>query len=299
MKALVTGATGFIGRRLLARLPGAVVLTRDPEHARRSLPHGVTPIRWDPVQTLPPAEAFQGVDVVFNLAGEPVAQRWTDERKVRMRESRVTGTRNLVEGMRGLQSRPKALVSASAVGYYGNRGNETLDESSPPGSDFLADLCRAWEAETARAAEIGVRPVCLRFGIVLGRDGGALAKMLPPFRLGLGGRLGSGEQWMPWIHVDDVVGIAMHAAEKNDLSGPVNAVGPAPATNAEFTRTLGDVLHRPAIFPVPAPALRIVAGEMSAVLLSSQRVFPRVAERSGYTFRHPTLEGALRTALTG
>src|SRR5262245_53330395 len=177
MKALVTGATGFIGRKLLAQLPGAVVLARDPEKARPTLPHGVTPLRWDPAQGLPPAEAFQGVDAVFNLAGEPIAQRWTDDSKRRMRESRVTGTRNLVEGMRGLQTKPRVLVSASAVGYYGNRGNDTLDESSPPGSDFLADLCRAWESETARAAEIGVRPVCLRFGIVLGRDGGALAKM--------------------------------------------------------------------------------------------------------------------------
>lgn len=298
MKALVTGGTGFIGRRLLSRLPGATVLTRDPDHARRILPPGVTPFHWDPAAGPPAAEAFDGVEAVFNLAGEPISARWTDERKNRMRESRVTGTHNLVEGMRGLDTRPKVLVSASAVGFYGNRNDETLDESSAPGRDFLADLCRAWEAETARAAEIGVRPVCLRLGIVLGRQGGALAKMLPPFRLGLGGRLGSGRQWMPWIHVDDVVGIALHVVEKSEVSGPANAVGPAPATNAEFTRALGSVLHRPTIFAVPEAALRIATGEMSAILLSSQRVFPRVAERSGYTFRHPTLEGALRAALT-
>jgi hypothetical protein len=271
-----------------------VALSRDPERARLVLGAGVEPFRWGPEAGPPPPEAFREVEAVFHLAGEPIAEgRWTAARKERLRESRVRGTRNLVAAMESLGERPRVLVSASAVGFYGDRGDEVLDESAPPGSDFLAALCRDWEAEAGRARALGIRVVTPRTGIVLDRTGGALARMLTPFKLGLGGRLGSGRQWMPWIHLDDLVGLLLHAAAKDEVRGAMNAVGPAPVTNREFTRTLGSVLKRPAIFPVPNFALRLAFGEMASVLLGSQRVAPRVAEKTGYQFRYTSLEKAL------
>ena len=298
MRALVTGATGFIGRRLVAKLDHPVVLTRDPDRARAALGSDVTPFAWDPVSGPPPADAFRGVDTVFNLAGENVGERrWTKKRKAVIRGSRVEGTRNLVAGIEALRERPKVLVSASAVGYYGHRGDDTLDETAAPGSDFLAELCVAWEAEARRAGAMGLRVVTPRLGVVLG-PGGALSKMLTPFKMGVGGRLGSGRQWMPWIHLDDVVGLLLLAASSPALSGPLNVVAPAPATNREFTKALGAALGRWTIFPMPGLMLRLVVGEFATVLLSSQRVLSRVVPQAGYAYLHPELSGALRASLT-
>ncbi|MBI4042072.1 MAG: TIGR01777 family protein [Deltaproteobacteria bacterium] len=297
MRALVTGATGFIGRRLLRQLTNPVVLSRNPEKAKKIL-GSVEVYRWIPDQESPPKEAFNGVDVVFNLAGEPIVSgRWTESKKKRIFDSRVGGTRNLVSAIEGLGKRPKTLVSASAIGCYGSRGEEILDEADSPGDDFLAKLCKAWEGEALRAAQFGVRVVIPRFGIVLGEEGGALKKMLFPFKLGLGGRVGNGKQWVSWIHADDVVGIMMHAVSREDIKGPINAVTAAPVRNEEFTKVLAQTLHRPASLPVPAFLLKIVMGEMSTVLLSSQRVIPRVADRAGYKFLYPKLELALEAIL--
>jgi uncharacterized protein len=298
MRALVTGATGFIGRRLLASLDHPAVLSRRPETARRMFPSAEA-FAWEPEAGPPPAPSFEGVDVVFNLAGESVAGgRWTAARKERIRSSRVVGTRNLVAGIETLKQRPRVLVSASAVGYYGSRGDEVLKESAPRGGDFLAEVCHAWEAEAQRAAPLGILVVTPRIGLVLGRGGGALARMLPPFKLGLGGRLGSGRHWMPWIHLDDLIGMFLHAA-RNTVSGPMNAVGPAPVTNRQFTRALATALHRPAIFAVPEFALRVMFGELAQALLASQRVVPHVAVSAGYRFRYSSLEDALAEILGG
>ncbi len=297
MKALITGGTGLLGSALRENLPDAVVLTRDPARARRE-GGSSRAVAWQPEAEAAPSEAFEGVDVVFNLAGEPVANgRWTAEKKRRIRDSRIVGTRNLVSGLMPLARRPDVLVSASAIGYYGDRGDEVLDESAPAGRGFLADVCAEWEREALAAVALGVRVVCVRIGIVLAPGGGALARMLTPFKFGAGGRLGSGEQWMSWVHIDDVVGLLLHASRAHDVRGAMNAVSPSPVTNAVFTRALGDAVHRPAFMPVPKAALRVAFGEMSEVLTASQRVVPHVAERSRYVFAHTSLTGALAAAL--
>lgn len=297
MRALVTGATGFIGRRLIARLERPVVLSRRPEAARQMLDN-VEAYAWQPEAAPPPAKAWQGVEAVFHLAGESLAAgRWTAKRKARICSSRVLGTRNLVAGMEAQKVRPRVLVSSSAVGYYGSRGDEILEEDAKPGGDFLARVCQAWESEAMHAASLGVRVVTPRAAMVLGKNGGALARMLLPFKLGLGGRLGSGRHWMAWIHLDDLVALMLHAAANDEISGALNAVAPAPVTNRDFTRALASALHRPAVFPVPELALRLAFGELSSVLLASQRVVPRAAERSGFQFRFPTLDEALRNIL--
>ena len=298
MRALVTGATGFIGRRLVRELDRPIILSRRPEEARKIL--GAAEVHaWNPEEGPPPVEAFEGVEAIFHLAGDSVASgRWTAAKKARIRRSRVQGTANLVEGLRNLKSRPRVLVSASAVGYYGSRGDEVLEEASAPGTDFLAGVSVAWEAEAGRARELGLRVVTVRNGMVLGAGGGALARMLLPFKLGLGGRLGDGRHWMPWVHLDDVVGLMLDAA-KSEISGAMNAVAPEPVINQEFTRTLARVLHRPAIFPVPRFALALLFGELSTLLVASQRVVPRVAERTGYKFRFTSLEEALRQSVGG
>jgi uncharacterized protein (TIGR01777 family) len=298
MRALVTGATGFIGRRLLASLERPVVLSRRPEIAKRYLGDAEV-IQWEPESGPPPPASLEGVDTVFNFAGESVAGgRWTAQRKERIRSSRILSTRNLVAGMEGLERCPRVLVSASAVGYYGSRGNEVLHENAAPGNDFLAEVCKAWETEAQRAAQFGVRVVTPRIGLVLGKRGGALARMLTLFKLGLGGRLGSGRHWMPWIHLDDLAGMLLHAS-KSGISGPMNAVGPSPVTNRQFTRALAAALRRPAIFPVPAFALRVMFGELAAVLLASQRAVPHVAVGAGYRFRYTSLDDALGEILAG
>lgn len=299
MKAVVTGATGFVGQRLLERLVQPTILTRDVSRARQKLGAKIADaVAWD-LSRPPPVPALEGVDTVFHLAGEPVAEgRWTAAKKARIRDSRVLGTQRLVEAIGQCSRRPRVLVSASAVGYYGSRGDEWLEETSPPGSDFLAQVCQEWE-QAARAAEaLGVRVASIRIGIVLGRGGGALARMLLPFRLGLGSPLGSGQQYMPWIHLDDLVRLFLFAAEQPDLRGPVNGVAPSPVTNREFTRVLARVLGRPAFLPaVPAFVLRLALGEFVEVLLASQRVRPAAALAAGFSFQHPELEAALRDVL--
>lgn len=297
MHALVTGATGFIGRRLMGRLRYPLVVSRDPERARPLLNY-VNCYRWDAESDPPPVEAFDAVEAIFHLAGEPVAEgRWTEEKKRRIRDSRVLGTRHLVDAIESLHARPKVLVAASAVGIYGSRGDEELDEASSPGDDFLAEVCKDWESEAQRAEELGVRVVNLRIGIVLGPSGGALARMLPLFRKGLGGRLGNGHQWMPWVHLDDLVDQMLHAAQAESIRGPLNGVAPVPVTNREFTRTLAQLLRRPAFLPAPPLALKLGLGEFATALLASQRVVPRVACENDFAFRYPRLEGALRAIL--
>jgi len=299
MRALVTGATGFIGRRLLARLEQPVVLTRWPDRFDKPRPE-IDVYGWEPMSGPPPEAALRGVDVVFHLAGEPVAEgRWTARKKARIRDSRRVGTASLVKGLAAAGERPRVLVSASAVGYYGDRGDEILDESSPPGEDFLAEVCRLWELASGEARRLGVRVVNPRIGIVLGREGGALKKMLPPFKLGLGGRLAGGRQWMPWIHVDDLVGLLLHAATAADIDGPMNAVAPHPVTNREFTQTLAATLHRPALFPAPGIMLKLALGQFAEVLLASQRAVPQVALRTGYEFRFADLGPALAEIVGG
>jgi uncharacterized protein len=298
MKALVTGGTGFVGRQLLGLLDRPTVLSRDVSRGQRTVGRAAgRVVGWDPQAGPPPAEAFEGVDVVFHLAGESVAEgRWTAAQKVRIRESRVIGTRNLVAGIARAEPRPRVLVSASAVGYYGDRGEEELTEASPPGDDFLADVCIAWEREARVAEQHGVRVVLARTGIVLGQ-GGALAKMLTPFKLGAGGPLGNGRQWMPWIHVADLARLYLHAADTTSIQGPMNAVGPDPVRNSEFTKALGRALHRPAFMPAPYLGLRLVFGEFAKVLFASQRVIPQVAIDTGFHFEYPQIAAALAEIL--
>jgi uncharacterized protein (TIGR01777 family) len=300
MRSLITGGTGFVGRHLLQRLDRPVaILSRTPEKARLILrDEDVHCHRWSPEAGRPPAGAFEGVEAVFHLAGDSVAEgRWTAEKKRRIRESRVAGTRHLVQAIASLPSRPRVLVSASAVGFYGDRGDEWLDESVGPGEGFLADLCCQWEAEALKAAEHGVRVVTVRIGLILGSAGGALPRILLPFRLGVGGRLGHGRQWMPWIHIQDLVTLLLHAAGTDGLTGAVNGTSPAPVTNREFTRVVGSVLRRPTLLPAPRLALRLALGEFADVILSSQRVVPKAAQASSFRFAHPDLEGALRDIL--
>lgn len=296
MRGLVTGATGFVGHRLLARLENPVVLSRDGAKAEKELAQfGVKAFSWNPTKEPAPAEAFDGVDAVFHLAGESVASgRWTSAKKVRMRESRITGTRNLVATLAALPIKPKVLISASAVGFYGNRGDEILDESSSPAGDYLAEVCQGWEREALAAEAHGIRVAMIRIGIVLGEKGGALAKMLTPFYLGAGAPLGSGRQYMPWIHIEDLVRLMLFAAEHDNVKGPLNGAAPNPVTNREFTKALGRAVHRPTFMPsIPGFMLRLMFGEFGSILLGSQRAIPKAAEEAGFKFDYPQLEPAL------
>ncbi|REJ96571.1 MAG: TIGR01777 family protein [Planctomycetota bacterium] len=301
MRTLITGATGFVGTRLIESLDDVVVLSRDAAAAERKLASDkVKAFTWRPTEATPPREAFEGVEAVINLAGESVAEgRWNEAKLKRIRDSRVVGTQNLVDSIATLDERPKVLVSASAVGYYGDRPDEILEETSPPGDDLLANICIEWEREAMKAAELGLRVVCLRIGVVLGRGGGAMGKMMLPFKLGLGGRLASGKQWMPWVHLDDVVGLLLHGATNESVRGPMNGVAPGCVTNTEFTKALGRALNRPTIFPVPAFGLRLGLGGFADVLLSSQQIKPAVAEATGYQFRYPQIDTALTEIVTG
>jgi uncharacterized protein (TIGR01777 family) len=298
MKVLVTGGTGFIGRHLVKRLQArrddVTVLSRNPAGAaRRATASRI--LAWDPMAGPPPASALDGVEAIVNLLGDSIAKgRWTDAHKKAIHDSRTTGTRHLVAGIAAARAKPKVLVSGSAIGYYGPHGDEMLDETSPPADDFLAGVAKDWEGEASRAEAAGVRVVRLRTGIALGRDGGALQAMLTPFKLGLGGPIASGRQWMSWIHVADLCGIIMHAIDRAELSGPINGTSQTPVQNREFAKTLGDAINRPAFLPTPAFALRLLLGEMAdALLISGQRVLPKRALDSGYRFAHPFLDGAL------
>ena len=289
----ITGASGLIGRRLLKTLAAeGHALHALSRRAGTNLPPGVRISVWDPLEGEPPAEALREADAVIHLAGENVAQRWTAEAKRRIRDSRVAGTRNLVHALAKLERKPGVLACASAVGYYGSRGDEMLTEASAPGAGFLPDVCVAWEREAQAAEALGIRVVRVRTGVALDARGGAMKKLLPAFRMGAGGRLGNGRQWMPWIHLDDLAALFAFVLE-NPIAGPVNAVAPQPVTNAEFTRELARTLHRPALFPVPGLALRLLLGEMSEVLLASQRVAPQAAQAAGFRFKFPELGGAL------
>ncbi|HEU4402159.1 MAG TPA: TIGR01777 family oxidoreductase [Candidatus Polarisedimenticolia bacterium] len=294
---MVSGSTGLVGSALVPKLTAAghsvVRLVRLPSVA------GAAAVAWDPAGGRLDAAPLEGFDAVVHLAGENLAAgRWSAARKERIRASRVDGTRLLSETLARLSRRPRTLVAASAIGYYGDRGEEILSEESAPGDDFLSGLCREWEAAAGPAARAGIRVVNLRFGVILSPAGGALAKMLPPFRLGAGGPLGSGRQYVSWIALDDAVAIIHHALAAAVLRGPVNAVAPRPVTNLDLTKTIGRVLSRPTFMPMPAFAARILFGEMAdALLLSSARVEPKRLLASGYRFRHPDLEGALRHLL--
>jgi uncharacterized protein (TIGR01777 family) len=299
MRVTATGATGLIGARLVRALAergdDVTVLSRDPDRAHEQL--GVPAVAWDPMAGPAPVVALAGRDAVVHLAGEPVAQRWSGPAKERIRTSRTVGTGNLVAGLREADVRPRVLVSASAVGYYGPRGDEQLDEAAPPGEDFLAAVCVAWERAAQEAEQLGMRVVRIRTGVVLDPGGGALAKMLPPFRAGVGGPVAGGRQWMPWIHVDDLIGLYVAALDGDGWQGPVNATAPEPARNGDFSKALGRALKRPAVMPVPRLALRALYGEMEQIVTTGQRAVPRRALAHGHAFRHPQLDEALRAAL--
>jgi len=301
MRVTLTGATGLIGTRLVAALARrgdeVTVLSRDPARARQQLGSGIEAERWDALHEPAPAPALAGRDGVIHLAGEPVAQRWSAAAKERIRTSRESGTANLVAGLRSAEPRPRVLVSASAVGYYGPRGDEQVTEDEPPGDDFLAQVCAVWERTAQGAAELGVRVAIVRTGIVLDPHGGALAKMLPPFRAGVGGPVAGGDQWMPWIHIDDLVGLYLAALDGAAWSGPFNAAAPHPVTNRDFSKALGRALHRPALAPVPRFALRALYGEMEQIVTTGQRALPSRPLALGYAFAHPRLDEALRSAL--
>jgi uncharacterized protein len=289
----ITGASGFLGTRLIQKL----LETGHSVHVlgrRRSpsLPPSVQFSEWPSTEVEPPAEGLAKADAVIHLLGEPVAQRWTSAVKQRIRDSRVDGTRNLVRALSMQPRRPSVLVSASAIGYYGPHGDEILTEASPPGSDFLARLTVDWEQAAQLADSLGIRVVRLRIGMVLG-EGGALPKMLPPFRLGLGGKLGSGGQWISWIHIDDMINLILFAMNTAAVHGPLNATAPEPVTNARFTRQLAAALHRPAVFFVPGFVLKLALGEMANLVLTGQRVVPNASQAAGFQFQYTDLPAAL------
>ncbi len=303
MRVLVTGATGTIGLAVVdalrARDDQVVALSRDPERGERVLGDGVEVHPWArPTQEPPPLEALRGADAVVNLLGEPVAQRWTEPAKDRIRDSRVLSTRLLVKALEDLpvSERPAVLVSQSATGFFGPRADEALDERAGAGHDFLADVVVAWEHE-AQAAAGSMRVTCTRTGVVLSPGGGALAKMLPFFRLGLGGPVAGGHQYVPWIHLDDVVGALLCCIDAGDADGPINLAAPESVTNAEFSRALGRALGRPAVLPVPGFAAKLLYGEMAEIVTTGQRVVPVRLQQLGYEFLHPEVEEALRAVL--
>lgn len=298
MQVTLSGGTGFVGSRLADQLlPSGTRVHLLTRRLRPGLATGVMPYLWDHNREEAPAESLSGSEAVIHLMGEPVAQRWSPEIKKRIRESRVSSSKNLVAAIARAEPRPSTLISASAIGFYGSRGDEWLDEESAAGKGFLADVCKEWEEEVVRAEELGVRVLRVRIGIVLGATGGALSRMLPLFRAGIGGPLGSGAQWMSWIHVDDLVEMILFGLRYPHIQGVWNGVSPNPVTNADFTRTLARILKRPGILPAPEFGLRMLFGEGSEALLASQRVKPVAAEAAGFRFRYAGLHAALRHIL--
>jgi len=295
MKVLITGATGLIGTRLQETL-------RDAGHelllASRRAPKDDSYIQWDIHDGFAEPERLEGVDGIIHLAGENLNGRWTDAKKKGIRESRILGTRNVVDTISNLRQRPRVLVSASAIGFYGDRGDDLMTETSPPGKGFLPEVCREWEAESRRAEDAGIRTVLLRAGIVLSKDGGALGTMLMPFKLGIGGVIGSGKQWMSWISLDDHAAVVKYALENEMIRGAVNSVSTNPVTNEEFTKTMGEVLYRPTLIPVPEFAVHLAFGEMGVtLLLDSTKVAPKRLEDAGFEFNFPDLKKALENAV--
>lgn len=305
MLVLLTGATGFIGKKMVKALHESGhrvrILSRNPKRAHslveRSTGVDCEAFSLESGNEGPSQEALQGVDAVIHLAGEPVARRWTSWRKRKIYNSRILSTRHLIDSLSKLKQKPHTFICASAVGYYGDRGNETLDESSASGSGFLAEVCIDWEHEAQRAEELGIRSAQVRTGLVLGPDGGALPQMLPAFRMGMGGRLGSGKQWMSWIHSQDLVRLILFVLENKALKGPVNGVSPHPTQNRSFTQLLGRSLGRPTWIPVPGIALKFAFGEMAEILLTGQKVIPKKALDQGFEFQHSDLEEALHSLL--
>jgi uncharacterized protein (TIGR01777 family) len=302
VKVAVTGATGTIGRAvvraLLERGDSVVALSRSAGRARELLGGEVEVFEWsDPTAAAAPAEAFAEASGVIHLLGEPIAQRWSDEAKRRIRDSRVLGTRNLVAALRGAGPRLRVLVSQSAVGYYGPRGDEAVDEAGAAGDDFLAGVVAEWESEARAADELGLRVVLARTGVVLSAEGGALEKMLTPFKLGVGGPVAGGGQFIPWVHVDDVVGALLFALDTEAASGPLNVTAPRPVTNKEFSKALGRALKRPAFMPVPGFAIKLMYGEMASIVTTGACAVPSRLEELGYGFRQPDLGEALASVV--
>lgn len=302
MKVVVTGATGTIGRAIVRALrergDDVAVLSRNPAKSTQTLGGEIDAHTWEKPESDPaPAAAFEGAEAVVHLAGEPVDQRWNDAAKERIRDSRELGTRNLVAGMRSAGTQLATFVSASASGYYGPRGDERVDESARPGDGFLADVVVRWEREAQAAENVGLRVVTMRTGIVLSPEGGALGRMMTPFKLGVGGPIAGGRQYMPWIHLDDVAGAYLRAIDDDRASGPINLSAPEPVTNKEFSRELGKTLRRPALAPVPGFAIKALYGEMSTIVTGGVRMVPARLTELGYDFRHPVLRDALAAAL--
>jgi uncharacterized protein (TIGR01777 family) len=300
MKITVTGATGLIGRQLVAALKQrgdeVTILSRNPDTAGSSL--GVTALAWDPINEEAPVEAVNGADAVIHLAGEPVSQRWTAAAKDAIRASRVDGTSNLVAAMRQAQTRPGAFISGSAVGWYGPLGPERVEETAPAGSGFLAEVCSAGEKAAEQAAELGIRTAIVRTGVVLSAEGGALAKMLPPFKAGVGGPVAGGKQMMPWIHIDDMVALLIAAVDGgSEWAGPINGTAPTPVSNRDFSKALGRALKRPSFSPVPSFAIKAMYGEMSEIVLTGQNAVPSKATSLGFTWQHGDLNEALQSVL--
>jgi uncharacterized protein (TIGR01777 family) len=302
MKILITGSTGLVGTALtqdLQRVGHTVCRLIRPGTTTQSIGNTQSfDVNWNPA-TGELGGAAVGADAVVNLAGASIAGgRWTPQRKDLLRSSRVDTTRALVQALAKMSARPRVLVSASAAGYYGNRGDETLTEESQPGTDFLSGIAKEWESEALKAEALGIRVVRARFGVILSKQGGALPQMIRPFQFGVGGKIGTGKQWLSWIALDDVIAILRLAVENANITGPLNVISPQPVTNADFTKILATALHRPALFPVPAYALRLIFGEMAeALLLSSQRVLPYQLQKLNYQFHHPDLAAALTAIL--
>lgn len=298
MKILITGASGLVGKELQKSFAakGYEMLL-----ASRSEPKDDNHIQWTIEEGFAEPEKLEGIDVVVHLAGENVSGgiRWTDEKKKAIRESRVLGTRNVVDAISKLKKKPHTFIASSAIGFYGERGDEEVTESSAAGDNFLAGVCKEWEAESRRAEDAGIRTVLLRTGIVLSKDGGALGTMLTPFKLGVGGVVGSGKQWMSWISMEDEIAIINYAIDNENIRGAVNAVAPNPVTNEEFTKTLGEVLYRPTFIPLPEFAVSMIFGEMGdALLLASTKVIPKRLEDAGFEFKHPNLKEAIESAVS-